>query len=188
MFAPHVTSPLRLAAALAISLLLHGAALWIEATQPPVAQSAAPLQIDLPLPPPIAAPKITETPEDPLLKNTLDADKTPQQTQAQRATPITTQSGKVSAATAETRAVAAARRKIAKLLFYPPQAIAAGLEGEVRIVLTLDAAGQVQAADIAVSSGHALLDRAALQAAYAMGHVEADGRRELLLPVQFKLR
>ena len=80
------------------------------------------------------------------------------------------------------------QRKLLEHLFYPPEAVHMGLEGEVRLLLTLDPQGAVIDARIASSSGYALLDRAATDAAYAMRRFPAAGAKELILPVVFKLR
>jgi protein TonB len=69
---------------------------------------------------------------------------------------------------------------------YPRAAIDAGLEGRVLLLLTLDAAGRVTAVEVADSSGHALLDDAALRAAARVGSLPG-GRRQVLLPVEFRL-
>lgn len=69
---------------------------------------------------------------------------------------------------------------------YPRAAIDAGLEGRVLLLLTLDAAGRVTAVEVAGSSGHALLDDAALRAATRVGSLPG-GRRQVLLPVDFRL-
>jgi protein TonB len=82
----------------------------------------------------------------------------------------------------------ARQRKLAEHLFYPPEAVARGLEGEVRLLLTLDAHGTVLSAEVAASSGYAILDQAAVSAAYAMARVDNGGAREMILPVQFRLR
>jgi protein TonB len=81
-----------------------------------------------------------------------------------------------------------AERKLAEHVYYPEEAIARGLEGEVRLLLTLDANGAVIEAQVADSSGHAVLDQAALRAAYAMGALTGIERREIILPVRFRLR
>lgn len=81
-----------------------------------------------------------------------------------------------------------AQRKLAEHLFYPPEAISRGLEGEVRLLLTLDLEGKVLDAQIVSSSGHALLDQAATDAAYAMRRLPNTGMLELILPVVFKLQ
>jgi protein TonB len=82
----------------------------------------------------------------------------------------------------------AIQRKLAEHLFYPPQAVAKGLQGEVRLLLILDPQGGVLDARVASSSGHALLDQAAADAAYAMRRIPAAGVSELILPVVFKLQ
>lgn len=82
----------------------------------------------------------------------------------------------------------AATKKLAKHIFYPPEAVAAGLEGEVRLLLTLDERGAVREVQVAASSGHAILDQAAMRAAYAMGSLPGLDRREIILPVTFRLQ
>ena len=81
-----------------------------------------------------------------------------------------------------------AGRKLAEHVFYPPEAIARGLEGEVRLLLTLAPDGKILDAQIVSSSGHGLLDQAAAEAAYAMGRLPDTGVRELILPVVFRLQ
>lgn len=71
--------------------------------------------------------------------------------------------------------------------FYPAEAIAQGLQGQVLIYLILDAGGQVAAARVEESSGHRLLDDAALRAVRALRSLPADAPRETLLPVNFRL-
>ena len=84
------------------------------------------------------------------------------------------------------RALDAALAELTRELFYPPEAIARGLQGRVVLLLTLDATGRVIAADIASGSGHAMLDTAALEAAARIGGVPGGGR-QVLLPVEFRL-
>ncbi len=86
---------------------------------------------------------------------------------------------------------AAARRaneQIARELFYPVEAVERGLEGEVLVLLFLDAGGNAIAARIETSSGHALLDQAAVRAARTLKSLPADAPREALVPVRFRLR
>ncbi|OHC69007.1 MAG: hypothetical protein A2045_14225 [Rhodocyclales bacterium GWA2_65_20] len=82
----------------------------------------------------------------------------------------------------------AASRQIAKHLFYPPEAIARGLEGEAQIMLFLDEAGNAIAARLERSSGHAILDEAAVIAARSVRSLPDVAPREVLLPVRFRLR
>jgi protein TonB len=72
--------------------------------------------------------------------------------------------------------------------FYPPEAIAQGLEGEVLVLMVLNENGQVMAARIEQSSGHRLLDEAALRAIRALSSLPADTPQDVVLPVRFRLR
>ena len=79
-----------------------------------------------------------------------------------------------------------AKATLARDEFYPREAIKQGIEGRVVLQLTLDDTGRVTALEVASSSGHAVLDGAALKAATRIGQLPG-GRRQLLLPVEFKL-
>lgn len=70
---------------------------------------------------------------------------------------------------------------------YPAEAIAQGLEGEVLVLLFLDAAGNVMAARVERGSGHALLDQAAVTAARRLKALPEGAPREAVLPVRFRL-
>ncbi len=72
--------------------------------------------------------------------------------------------------------------------FYPPEAIARGLEGEVLVLIIIDEDGRVTAARVEQGSGHRLLDDAALRAVRSLRSLPADAPREALLPVRFRLR
>lgn len=80
-----------------------------------------------------------------------------------------------------------AQTALSQHLFYPPEAVARGLEGEVILLLTLTETGQLAKAEIARSSGHALLDQAALAAAQQLGALPGNSR-QTLFPVSFRLR
>lgn len=73
-------------------------------------------------------------------------------------------------------------------LFYPAEAIARGLEGEVVVLMLLDERGQVSAARVEQGSGQAILDAAALRAVRSLHSLPADAPRETLLPVRFRLK
>ena len=73
-------------------------------------------------------------------------------------------------------------------LFYPEAAIEQGLEGEALVLLMIDSNGSIAAARIEQSSGHALLDAAALRAVRRLRSLPADAPSESLLPVRFRLR
>ncbi|MEF8728357.1 MAG: TonB family protein [Accumulibacter sp.] len=167
--------------ALALSLLLHAAVLWwnvvaFDVPPPPTPRLQASLQ-----------PPIRQLPasDEPLLKDTLStSDPSP----AAATTPP-----RPAAATGTSRAVArrqveAAQRKLAQHLYYPPEAVARGIEGEVRLLLRLADDGSVVDVQVAAGSGHAILDQAAVKAAYAMGRANWAQSRELILPVIFRLQ
>lgn len=167
----------RLLFAYVVSLFLHGLLLGGGAL-------FGPRQV---LPPaPGATPALLEArlsiPADTVLKDTLAAADTPGTT-APPPSPRTSPTG-----AAGRKSVAAARRQLAEHLYYPPEAVALGLEGEVRLLLTLAPDGGVIDATVAASSGHALLDQAAVRAARAMGRLVGADRREVILPVTFRLR
>jgi len=175
----------RLIACLAASALLHAGSIALLASEwsatkerPAIAPT---LEVRLKETPPQVAP-VPYT--DPLVKDTL-AD-SPASPAASAAISSAAQSGAARRASDTARA-RAAQRKLAEHIFYPPEAVAAGIEGEVRLLLTLDSAGNVVEASIASSSGHPLLDRAALSAAHAMQRLPNAGVRELILPVVFRL-
>jgi protein TonB len=70
--------------------------------------------------------------------------------------------------------------------FYPREAIERGIEGDVIVLLTLTASGGVADATVATSSGHAMLDAAALTAVRRIAGLPS-AQRQVLLPVQFRL-
>lgn len=71
--------------------------------------------------------------------------------------------------------------------FYPAEAIARDLQGEVLVLMMLGTDGSVIAARVEQGSGHPLLDQAALRAVRALRSLPADAPRETLLPVRFRL-
>lgn len=162
-------------------LLLAKSALWHLPTPKPKV-----MEVDLrPIP-------TEEAPPEPLLKNTIETPAKdekpapPPPTPGKHAEPAA--KPKPAQKSQTNNAIAAAQKKISKHLYYPPEAIAAGLEGEVRLLLSLDEKGHIVDADVAASSGHAVLDKAALRAAWAMGSVEGADKRAVILPVVFRLR
>jgi len=81
-----------------------------------------------------------------------------------------------------------ANAQLTRELLYPPEAIARGLEGQALVLLFLDASGNAVAARLETSSGHALLDEAAVRAARLLRALPDSAPREALLPVRFRLR
>lgn len=72
-------------------------------------------------------------------------------------------------------------------LYYPPQAVAEGIEGDVILLLTLADDGRLVSAAVARGSGHPVLDEAALDAARRIGALPGNPR-QTLFPVRFRLR
>lgn len=135
-------------------------------------------------------------PEDPLLKNTL-AEATPETVEPAPAPaprpPAEPEPQDASLLPPKPvreapKVVREAQLKLAAHMFYPPEAIARGLEGEVRVLLNLAPDGSILEVSLAAGSGHELLDQAALSAALAMRRVPVTGAEELILPVVFKLQ
>lgn len=181
--------PFRLIIALALSFALHGGLFLPDLIKrSPVAPPRPALQALLRLPP------VPETPPaEPLLKNTLDEEVAPEKPAIE---PPPIPSPKPAPAKAKERAVQVlrevqvAQRKLNEHLFYPPEAVARGLEGEVRLIVKIGADGAIDDVSIAASSGHSILDNAAIKAAYAMGKLGGSGGNphELILPVIFQLQ
>ena len=173
--------PSRLILALALSLVLHAVVLFWDAVRfaaPPAAQPPLAASLRLPAKTPPRA-------EAPLLKDTLSAD--PPTVKPPPATRPATSAGPPLSEAAAKRQVEAAKRKLSQHVYYPPDAVARGLEGEVRLLLRVSDDGHISDVSIAASSGHAILDQAAIKAAYAMGKVNWVQSRELILPVVFRL-
>ena len=170
---------LRLIPAFALSLALH-----IGIFLPDFVNS---LRL-APLPPPLLAtlrlPPKPETPAEPLLKNTIDSEETPQVVTPARVTPPPKQATARIAARSEAQKM---QRKLSKHLYYPPEAVARGIEGDVWLLLKLSPDGEIVDVRIATSSGHPLLDNAAIRAAYAMGRQSGATARELIVPAYFRL-
>lgn len=171
--------PLRLTLALALSLALHGGLLLPDLLKRlPVAPPPPALQALLRLPP---KPEAVAT--EPLLKNTLDNEEAPQ---IAKLPPPPVQ--QLKPGNALRRDVQVARKKLSKTQFYPLEAVSQGIEGDVHLILKLSADGSVDDVGIAASSGHPILDNAAIKAAYAMGKLTGVTSRELILPVIFRLQ
>lgn len=173
--------PSRLIFAFSLSLILHlGVPLWdaLDLAAPTI--PPPPLQAELRLP---RRPLVADS--EPLLKNTLEPARS-----SIKKPPAVVKDKTLSSATraAPKSVVAVAQRKLSKHLFYPPEAVALGLEGDVRLLLILEDDGRIADVSIAASSGHPFLDKAAIRAAYAMGKVDGALSREFILPVVFRLQ
>lgn len=168
----------RLFAALALSLSLHLLPFLPDVfTQAPSPTAASPLQAEL-RPPPRA-----ESLSAPPLRL---PDPPPRSAAATRPAPEKRQ------AEAPKTWTQAVREQLKKLdaagQFYPAEAIARGLEGEVNVLLIIDEGGHVAAARVEQGSGHPILDEAALRAARTLKSLPADAPRQTVLPVRFRLR
>jgi protein TonB len=174
----------RLAGAIAVSLLLHGALIGLILPGTAPSRVAAPPLHAVLLPAPQVEAALPAVLHDTLSEESALADLPPP------VAPPPTRAALAAArppASATEHAPAAAGLPADHLL-YPLEAVAAGIEGEVRVRITLDAAGAIAEASIARGSGHAVLDAAALRAAYAVGRLPGAPAGEALLPVIFRLR
>ena len=174
-----------LLAAIGFSLLLHAlpfASALLPPTKPTKPPASQPLQATL-SPRPQAAPNPTFIPPEPEPEPPREAAARPVEKK-----PVSAVDRKKTAKT-WTQAI---REQFSEQqrqgLFYPEEAIRQGLQGEALVLLVLDESGHVVAARIEESSGHALLDDAALKAVRRLRTLPADAPAESLLPVRFRLR
>jgi len=172
--------PSSLILALALSLALHASLLLPQAFKHGTPPPPPALQARLRMP--------AEQPEasaEPLLKDTVasaeEAVKPPPPPK------VVVRRSQPEARAAARRDVQAAQRKLSEHVYYPPDAVARGIEGEVRLILTVSESGRISDVHVGVSSGHAILDNAAVRAAWAMGRVDWAHSGELILPVIFRL-
>jgi len=186
---------LPLARALLLSLVLHAALLasgvrlpWLL---PGIISPTDPvLKVRLlePLPVPAAQPELV-MPEDtpPAAAPTVKPAARPAEKRLTRPpSAVARASAGVSALSGE--AARRASEQISRELLYPLEAIERGLEGEVLVMLFLDDAGNAIAARVEASSGHKLLDDAAVRAARTLKALPASAPREALVPVRFRLK
>ena len=170
----------RLVVAVMLSLVLHGLPFvepWPSArpAPPPV---PPPLLAHLNAPPPVLQPPLS-LPEPPRPKETRQAE--PKASPALRPAPTAPRSWQE-----EIRQQL--KRQSEQGLFYPAEAIAQGLEGEVIVFAIFDENGKVSAARVEQGSGYGILDQAALRAVRALHTRSADAPIETLLPIRFRLR
>lgn len=190
---PAASLPLLLA--LGLSLILHGLLLWglPDLEQKPEPQARPALQATL-APPPVPAqplPELELEQPQPAAPPPPPVSSKPAVPPSPRPEPQARKPRATAPESAPTPLARAARQQLARLAsqegFYPLEAIAQGLEGEALVQIFLDEQGHVIAARIERSSGHALLDQAALRAARALRSLPADGLEEAVLPVRFRL-
>ena len=168
--------------ALVISIALHVLVLAAPAWRGK-SQSQAPLTVSLREPLAVPAPQ-NPAPETPKL---ILPEKKPRQS----ATGPAPEPGARQTATLQRLSGQAARiagEQMARELLYPVEAIERGQQGEALVLLFLDESGNAVAARLEESSGHALLDAAAVRAARTLRALPSSAPREALLPVRFRLR
>jgi protein TonB len=176
----------RLSFALLLSATLHAALLgvtWSGPATPPEPARATPLEARLvpaPLLPPAPTPAEAPTPR---------AATSPIGTISQKAKPAPVSRPPPDARTAPTPTakIDSLARQLARQLFYPPQAVAQGLEGTALVTVFFDPDGSVIAVRLERSSGHAILDDAALAAVRSLRTLPQAVATETLVPVRFRL-
>jgi protein TonB len=177
---------LLLGRALALSFMFHAYALAYLGTRLPQAAPARAAVADLsvwlreapaakPLPPPPPPPAEPAAPA---------AMPSPPSPPSPPRPAVTASLAKRDASAART---APAKPKAATLP-YPLEAVERGLEGDVMVRVFLDDAGNVIDSRLEASSGHALLDAAALRAARTLRALPDSSARETVIPVRFRLR
>lgn len=187
----------RFHAALLCSLALHAAALLLLPPPATAARAAVPLQARLRPPPltpaaqePPPAPPREEAAPPPPPEKPASAKPKPEKKAPAKPAPARFKEPPASFNGYPVLAGNAARSAFSQLArqpLYPPEAIARGLQGEVLLLLFLDANGNVQAARVERSSGQPLLDQAAVGAARQLKALPEGAPREAILPVRFKL-
>lgn len=177
-----------LAKALAVSLVLHAALIAAGVPGAPIKPALRPAQAELtvllrePGRPDAAVPPVR-----------LVLPPEPQRNASATGAVRTVASGTVPTRTAapqplQGEAALKATEQLQRELYYPVEAIERGLQGDALVLLFLDGSGTVIAARLEGSSGHALLDDAALRAARSLRALPPGAPREALLPVRFRLR
>lgn len=184
--------------ALALSLVLHAAMIAVVAQLiAPARPAALPAQADLkvwmrdrlavpdaPAQPQLLLPR--ELPRNANAAAPAGAARTRRDAPTLTATPVVSQPASLPRLSGE--AALRAAEQLQRELPYPPEAIERGLQGEALVLLFLDPSGNAIAARLESSSGHALLDDAAVRAARTLRALPASAPREALLPVRFRLR
>lgn len=170
------------------SILFHALPFLPELISVPEKPSTAPaMQVRLQPPPEATRPPVTSVP-------LLLPEQPPQPPQEKTPPPPAKAEPKArkTLPTAPQTWKQAMRQQFKKLqdkgLFYPEEARRQGIEGDVLVLLIIDPSGNVVAARVEQSSGHRILDEAALQAVRSLRSLPADAPQESLLPVRYRLR
>ena len=185
--------PARLGWTLALSILLHAAVIEgitrLAPSTPGSRREAAALDVRLREIPGQAAPPELAAPVAPRLL-------LPKESQAHASAARLTLPAQLSPRDNKPQGLAgeaarSAHAQLSRALLYPREAIEQGIEGEATVLLFLDESGNAIAARLEASSGHALLDDAAVRAARGLRALpvpSGGAPREALLPVRFRLR
>jgi protein TonB len=182
--------PSFLGRALALSLILHAAAIAVVAQFAiPVLRTGQPEMMELK----VSLREPPAGPEPPIQPQLLLPQPVPRNANAGRPARASRPADAVAAGALtvprlEGEAAQVAMEQLRRELPYPPEAIERGLQGEALVLLFLDASGNAIAARLESSSGHALLDEAALRAARSLRSLPDSAPREALFPVRFRLR
>jgi protein TonB len=171
--------------ALVISIALHALVIAAPAWRARL-QSQPPLTVSLREPLAVPEPqKLQNTAPDP--PALILPEKKPRQAAARPPLePAAPQTAMLQRLSGEAARIAG--EQMARELLYPVEAIERGLQGEALVLLFLDESGNAVAARLEESSGHALLDAAAVRAARTLRALPSSAPREALLPVRFRLR
>lgn len=183
---------------LALSLILHAAVIAVGAQlAAPTPRTAPPAQAgltvwlhdrlvapDAPAPPQLLLP--LDSPRHTSAAAPVGAARPRRDAPRLGATPAVAQAASPPRLSGE--AALSATEQLQRELPYPPEAIERGLQGEALVLLFLDQSGNAIAARLESSSGHALLDDAAVRAARSLRSLPDGAPREALLPVRFRLR
>jgi protein TonB len=154
---------------LMLSLVLHGGLLRMDAFRFAPSQSAPVLRATLrPPPEPVSRPETADVSEA-LLKNTIEEDRP-----AKPAPPPPPLPEKREASAPPAARQDAVRKKLSEYVFYPEQAKELGLEGTVTLFVELSGDGRVEDVRVVESSGHPILDNAAIKGFYALGRLPGE--------------
>lgn len=176
--------------ALLVSLMIHLALFsvahrWLEMREP-----------STPHRPPLSATLVLSAPaplqEMPEQKNTIEDDVravAPAPAAAAQRRPT----GKLPASSAPAQALQGpalerAQTRLSDQLLYPPDALEQGIQGEVIVLIKLDAQAGIVDVSVASSSGSQSLDEAALRAVRNLRRIRGAGAAKILFPVRFEIR
>lgn len=191
MASPHflmLCTKYRLPLALIASLLLHSLPWLLDQKSPPKPAPPPPPALTAKLTPPPSPQPIAPPPPELILPE-------PPKSKAITPPPAPAQAERPKLKEKPSHTVKTWNQAIAQQLkqlnernqYYPQEAIAKGLQGEVLVLVIIDENGNITAARIEESSGHSLLDEAALRNVKTIRSLPADAPRQALLPLRFRL-